>query len=175
MRLSTLQTVNDPSFAAGQRQGQLTVPRIVEPSTVSHGAAAQRISLLSAITAKNDASLAAGKTKVPAPTKAENIQVQFKNLSPVATQQTQSKSNEAPRIQSLSYQQVEAVPYPVPSNSVYSYEGYPNPCITGDQFYPAHPSLPRNFFIHCQFDIPHLKTCPVGTAWDHSVLTCNWY
>lgn len=53
-------------------------------------------------------------------------------------------------------------------------EGFGNPCVGDQQFFPAHPTLGPAYFIHCSWSLPYLKKCPQNLVWDQDLTTCNW-
>jgi len=52
-------------------------------------------------------------------------------------------------------------------------EGFANLCYTGQQYFPADPSIPSNYFIECKWKIPYLMKCARGTHWNQAILTCD--
>ena len=45
-------------------------------------------------------------------------------------------------------------------------EGFGNPCASMvEQFHVASPKLPKNYFIHCNWNVPYLKLCPQSLVW----------
>jgi len=52
-------------------------------------------------------------------------------------------------------------------------EGFANLCYTGQQYFPADPSIPSNYFIECKWKIPYLMKCARGTYWNQEILTCD--
>jgi hypothetical protein len=52
-------------------------------------------------------------------------------------------------------------------------EGFANLCYTGQQYFPADPSIPSNYFIECKWKIPYLMKCARGTYWNQAILTCD--
>lgn len=53
-------------------------------------------------------------------------------------------------------------------------EGFGNPCLNGQIYYPAHSSLPPNYFIECSQMLPYLMKCAPYTQWNQEILTCDW-
>lgn len=50
---------------------------------------------------------------------------------------------------------------------------YPNPCIGSKQFEISPDTIPDNYFIHCDNNVPFLFKCPAFLLWDHGLLTCS--
>ena len=45
-------------------------------------------------------------------------------------------------------------------------EGFGNPCASmKEQFHVASPQISKNYFIHCNWNVPYLKMCPQNLVW----------
>ncbi len=53
-------------------------------------------------------------------------------------------------------------------------ENFINPCAAGQQYHPADPRLPKNYFVICSWTTPYLLKCPAGTVWKQDIYLCDW-